>query len=52
MRVADFIIQYIHDELGVSHVFTVTGAGLMYLTDAGALNKNIIGLNFSQQLLN
>ena len=44
MRVADFIIQYIHDELGVSHVFTVTGAGLMYLTDAVALNKNIIGV--------
>ena len=44
MRVADFIIQYIHDELGVSHIFTVTGAGLMHLTDAVALNKNIIGV--------
>ena len=44
MRVADFIIQYIHDELGVSHIFTVTGAGLMHLTDAIALNKNIIGV--------
>ena len=44
MRVADFIIQYIHDELRVSHIFTVTGAGLMHLTDAIALNKNIIGV--------
>ena len=44
MRVADFIIQYIHDELGVSHIFTVTGAGLMHLTDAIALNKNIVGV--------
>ena len=44
MRVADFIVQYIHDELGVSHIFTVTGAGLMHLTDAIALNKDVIGV--------
>ena len=44
MRLADFIVQYIHDELGVSHIFTVTGAGLMHLTDAIALNKNVIGI--------
>lgn len=34
MRVSDFIVQYIHENLGVDHVFTVPGGGAMFLNDA------------------
>ena len=33
MRVADFIANYIYEELGIHHVFLLTGAGIMHLTD-------------------
>jgi len=36
MRVADFIAKFIFDELKVKHVFMVTGAGIMHLTDGVA----------------
>jgi acetolactate synthase-1/2/3 large subunit len=36
MRVADYIANYIYEELGVKHVFMVTGAGIMHLTDGVA----------------
>ena len=44
MRLSDYVVKYIHDELGVSHIFTVTGAGIMHLTDALAKNKDVIGV--------
>ena len=36
IRVADYIANYIYDELKVKHVFMVTGAGIMHLTDGVA----------------
>ena len=41
MRVADFVAKFIVEELGVEHVFTLTGAGIMHLTDGLACNKKI-----------
>ena len=41
MRVADFLAKFIVEELGVEHVFTLTGAGIMHLTDGLASNKKI-----------
>ena len=41
MRVADFVAKFILEELGVEHVFTLTGAGIMHLTDGLACNKKI-----------
>ena len=32
-RVADFIAEFVYSKLGVKHVFTVTGSGIMHLTD-------------------
>lgn len=40
MRVADYIIKRIADQ-GVKHVFTVTGRGILYLTDALAKNQDV-----------
>lgn len=40
-RVADFIADFISDELKLSHIFLVTGAGIMHLTDGIAKNKKI-----------
>ena len=39
-RVADYVIRKIVDE-GISHIFLVTGRGILFLTDAVARNKNI-----------
>ena len=36
LRVADYIANFIYDVLGVKHVFMVTGAGIMHLTDGVA----------------
>ncbi len=36
LRVADYIANFIYDILGVKHVFMVTGAGIMHLTDGVA----------------
>jgi len=41
MRVADFVSKFILEELGVEHVFTLTGAGIMHLTDGLACNKKL-----------
>ena len=41
MRVADFVANYIYDKLDVSHVFMITGAGIMHLTDGVACHKNL-----------
>ena len=40
MRVADYIAQFI-EQLGVKHVFMVTGGGMMFLSDGVAANKNL-----------
>ena len=40
-RVADFIADFIYSELKVKHVFMVTGAGIMHLTDGVALHGKL-----------
>ncbi|NJD76980.1 MAG: thiamine pyrophosphate-binding protein [Candidatus Methanoperedens sp.] len=40
MRVADFIAEFIYD-IGVKHVFMLTGGGIMHLTDGVACNKDL-----------
>lgn len=39
-RVADYIIRKVN-EAGASHIFLITGRGILYLTDAVARNKKI-----------
>lgn len=41
IRVADLVAKYISDNLQLSEVFLLTGAGIMHLTDGLALNKKI-----------
>jgi acetolactate synthase-1/2/3 large subunit len=41
MRVADFVANYIYEELGVHHVFALTGAGIMHLTDGLASHPKL-----------
>ena len=41
MRVADFIADFIYDELRVNHVFMLTGAGIMHLTDGVACHSKL-----------
>ena len=41
MRVADFIANFIFEELKVKHVFMVTGAGIMHLTDGVASHAKL-----------
>ena len=41
-RVADFVADYISNELKLNHIFFVTGAGIMHLTDGLAKNKDIV----------
>ncbi len=41
MRVADYIAQFISDDLGVKDVFMLTGAGSMHLTDGVACNPKL-----------
>lgn len=33
IRVADYVMQFLHEQ-GINHIFTVTGRGILYLTDA------------------
>ena len=33
IRVADYVIQFLNEK-GIGHIFTVTGRGILYLTDA------------------
>lgn len=40
-RVADFVADYISEYLGLDHIFFVTGAGIMHLTDGLAKNKSV-----------
>ena len=40
-RVADFVADFIYSKLGVKHVFMVTGAGIMHLTDGVALHGKL-----------
>ena len=40
-RVADFVADFISNELKLKHIFLVTGAGIMHLTDGLAKNKDI-----------
>ena len=40
IRVADYIMQRLA-EAGVSHLFLVTGRGMLYLSDAAAKNEDI-----------
>jgi len=40
MRVADYVIEKLV-RVGIKHVFTVTGRGILYLTDAVAKNPNV-----------
>lgn len=41
VRVADFIAQFISDDLGITDVFMLSGAGIMHLTDGLACNTRI-----------
>jgi len=41
MRVADQIINFVHDELGVDVIFTVCGGGVMFLTDSIGQHPNV-----------
>ena len=41
MRVADFVANFIAEELNVKQVFTITGAGIMHLTDGLTCNKHL-----------
>lgn len=41
MRVCDFIADFIYSSLGVKHVFMLTGAGIMHLTDGVASHNKL-----------
>ena len=41
IRVADVVANYVYETLGVGHVFAVTGAGIMHLTDALAAHSSL-----------
>lgn len=41
IRVADFVAQFIAEVLETKHVFMVTGAGIMHLTDGVACNTSL-----------
>lgn len=40
IRLADYVIERLYN-LGIEHIFTVTGRGILYLSDALASHKNI-----------
>lgn len=44
IRVADYIANFISDKLGIRHIFMLTGAGIMHLTDGVACNKKLKAL--------
>ena len=41
MRIADIIVNYISERMGIKDIFFVSGGGLMYLTDALACSEDI-----------
>ena len=41
MRLADYVLNFISNQLGVKDIFTVTGGGAMFLNDACAKQSNI-----------
>lgn len=41
MRLADYVLNFICNQLGVKDIFTVTGGGAMFLNDACAKQSNI-----------
>ena len=41
MRIADFIVKYMVEKMGIRDVFFVSGGGVMYLTDALVCNKDV-----------
>lgn len=41
IRVADYVVNFVHDVLKVKDVFMLSGGGIMYLTDALAQNNDI-----------
>jgi acetolactate synthase-1/2/3 large subunit len=41
IRVADYVANFISDQLGLKDVFMLTGAGSMHLTDGVACNKKL-----------
>ena len=43
-RVSDYIIRKIN-EAGASHIYLITGRGILYLTDAVAKNQNIVSVS-------
>ncbi len=43
-RVADYVIRKVN-EAGASHIFLLTGRGILYLTDAVAKNGNIVPIS-------
>lgn len=44
MRLSDYVVERLQCH-GVSHVFLVTGRGMLYLSDAVARNKNVTGIS-------
>ncbi|GAB6183706.1 thiamine pyrophosphate-binding protein [Thermodesulfovibrio hydrogeniphilus] len=41
MKVSDFVIDYIAEELGLTHIFMLPGGGCMHLVDSVGRNKKI-----------
>jgi len=41
IRVADYVASFIYEKLKVNHVFTLTGAGIMHLTDGLACHPQL-----------
>lgn len=44
IRVADYVMQRLYEE-GCKHIFTVTGRGILYLTDALASHNGLKGIS-------
>lgn len=48
MRVADYIIERL-SEIGIEHIFMVTGRGILFLTDAVAKNDRMEGVSLHHE---
>lgn len=48
MRVADYIVERLAD-IGVKHIFMVTGRGVLFLTDAVAKNEKMKGISLHHE---
>lgn len=44
IRVADYIANFLYDDMGVEHVFMVTGGGAMFLNDGIAKHEKLVGV--------